>query len=101
MRELERKKKIIELKKKEKKSQEVYQLLNKEFLPVEKEIFNEYLYISDKNGFSDRFRLKHKVENRLKNDEKKEYIKIPKLSLSDIIEIECLKNQISKRSKSE
>lgn len=119
MRELERKKKIKEFKKQKQKSLEVYNMLNKEFLPVEKVmkkhmlnqkkdsfkqnniIFHEHLYISEKDGFSDKFKVIHKVGNRFKNNDQKEYIKIPKMSLSDIIEIECLKNQISNRSKSE
>ena len=119
MRELERKKKMRELQKKEKLSQEVYEKLNKEFQPVENTtkkymlnqkkdsikqnniIFHDYFYISEKDGFSEKFKVKHKVENRFKKEYKKENIKIPKMSLSDLIEIECLKNQLSKRSKSE
>ena len=64
-------------------------------------IFHDYFYISEKDGFSEKFKVKHKVENRFKKEYKKENIKIPKMSLSDLIEIECLKNQLSKRSKSE
>ena len=56
-------------------------------------IFKEDVFISDLNNFSEEFHLKNKIENVKK--EKNVLIKIPKLNLSDIVDIQCLNNNIN------
>ncbi len=110
MKELERKKKILEIKKREKISRRVHIMLindlypipnimksrfdrNKKFLYKENNIFfTDNIYLTDQNNFSEQFRLKYKFENIPKK--KKEYkINIPKMKLNDIINIESLKTE--------
>ena len=117
MKELEKKKELKEKIKNEKISKEVYSMLIKEFSPVEnimkkhfernkKDIFkqnniffHDNIFISTMKNYSRKYQFKYQYENFPK--EEKDFIKIPKMSISDIIEIECLKDEIKERSKSE
>ena len=111
MKENEKKKKEKEIKKRLEMSKKVEEELIKEYYPVNNimmkdynknkniivkhnnTIFKEDVFISDLNNFSEEFHLKNKIENVKK--EKNVLIKIPKLNLSDIVDIECLNNNIN------
>ena len=111
MKENEKKKKEKEIKKRLEMSKKVEEELMKEYYPVNNimmkdynknkniivkhnnTIFKEDVFISDLNNFSEEFHLKNKIENVKK--ERKVNIYIPKLHLSEIININALNDNVN------
>ena len=111
MKENEKKKKEKEIKKRLEMSKKVEEELIKEYYPINNimmkdynknkniivkhnnTIFKEDVFISDLNNFSEEFHLKNKIENVKK--ERKVNIYIPKLHLSEIININALNDNVN------
>ena len=106
MRDNEKRKQKEEIQKRLILSKKVHSKLYKEYHPIQdimkndmnenqkilykknNNLFTEDTYLTDINNFSEKFHFKHKIENVKK--ERKVDIKIPKLHLSEIINIDAL-----------
>ena len=111
MKEKEKRKKNEEIKKRLFFNKKIHEKLHKEYYPIEQimknefnenkkilfkknnNLFNEDTYITDINDFSEKFHLKNKIENVKK--ERKVNIYIPKLHLSEIININALNDNVN------
>ena len=111
MKEKEKRKKNEEIKKRLFFNKKIHEKLHKEYYPIEQimknefnenkkilfkknnNLFNEDTYITDINDFSEKFNLKNKIENVKK--ERKVNIYIPKLHLSEIININALNDNVN------
>lgn len=111
MRDIEKRKKNEEIQKRLILSKKVDDKLHKEYHPIQefmkneikenkkilfkknKYLFNEETYITDINNFSEKYHFKHKFENVKK--ERKVDIYIPKLHLSEIINIDALNDNVN------